>query len=281
MERHPTVLVTGADGQVGRALTAILPDVRAATKHDLDVTDADRVAEAVTGTDHVVHLAALTDVDRCEAEPDLAYEVNVRGTHNVVRAATSSRSRVILLSTDYVFDGRARRPYKEEDERGPLNVYGVTKAEAEDVVEETVGSLTMRSSWIFGEGRNFVSTILAAARAGSDLRVVDDQRGLPTAADAVARAIAFAIDNRLEGILHVAGDGPDVSWAELAEITLGEAGIQARVAHISSEEHSRASKGSVGRRPSFSVLDLHKAMRIGVPLLDWRAGLKDYVERSP
>lgn len=280
MERNPSVLITGASGQVGRALTALLPKVRAASHAELDVTDADAVAEAAAGVDHVVHLAALTQVDRCEVEPELAYQINVVGTRNVVRAATASRARVILLSTDYVFDGRSRSPYKEEDERNPLNVYGVTKAEAEDAVEETVGSLTIRSSWIFGDGSNFVATILTAAKQGGELRVVDDQRGIPTPAEGVARAILCAIDNRLEGILHVAGDGPIVSWAELATEVLDLANLDAIVRPISTDEYTSGAEHRIARRPAFSALDVSKAKRIGCPLLDWRESLKPYIERS-
>lgn len=280
MARHTSVLVTGAGGQVARALRALLGDIRALTHEELDVTDLEAVSEAVSGTDHVVHLAALTNVDLCESEPARAREINVTGTYNVVQAAADARSRVIYLSTDYVFDGRTDRPYREEDERRPLNVYGITKAEAEDVVEATVGSLTIRSSWIFGEGHNFISAILAAAREGKPLRVVDDQRGLPTPAEAVARAIGFAIEQRVEGLLHIVGDGAIVSWADLAEAALHEAGVDVPVERISTEEYIRSSDKPIAPRPAFSALDVTKAKRIGIPLLDWRAGLESYVKRS-
>ena len=280
MERRPAVLVTGAGGQVGRALGALLPGIRAASHRDLDVTDPGAVAQAVSEADHVVHLAALTNVDGCETEPQRAHEINVTGTENVVAAAARARARVIFLSTDYVFDGRSTAPYSEEAPRSPLNVYGTTKAAAEDIVGAADGGLTIRTSWVFGEDHNFVASILGAARRGSPLRVVDDQRGLPTPAEAVARAIAFAIDRGIEGILHVAGDGPVVSWADLAHEALARAGLDVAVERVSTDDYTAASDKVIAPRPAFSALDLTKAKSLGVPLLDWRTALDGYVEGS-
>jgi dTDP-4-dehydrorhamnose reductase len=227
-----------------------------------------------------VHLAALTNVDRCEVEPENAHEINVSGTENVVRAAERARARVILVSTDYVFDGRSETPYQEDDRRSPLNVYGMTKAEAEDIVSGEPAGLTIRSSWVFGEGHNFVASVVAAARRAAPLRVVEDQRGIPTPAEAIARAIAFAIDQRLEGLLHVAGDGPIISWADLAQESIDRAGLDATVGRVTTQEYVAASDKTIAPRPAFSALDLTKAKRLGVPLLDWRAALDDYIERS-
>lgn len=280
MERHPPALVTGAGGQVGRALRPLLPEARALSHDELDVTDAGAVGDAVAGIDHVVHLAALTNVDLCEVETQRAAEINVHGTENVVQAADRARARVILLSTDYVFDGRSRRPYVEEDDRNPVNVYGRTKADAEDIVLAGPGSLVIRSSWVFGDGRNFVRTILAAAARGERLRVVDDQRGLPTPAEALARAIVVAIEHRIEGVLNVAGDGPIVSWADLAERAVERRGHGGAIERVTTSEYVDGSGSIVAARPAFSALDLTKARRIGVPLLDWQDALDDYVERS-
>lgn len=278
MGRDPTVLITGADGQVGRALRVLLPGARAPGHAELDVTDADAVAAALEGTDAVVHTAGLTNVDACETDRERAEQVNVGGTRNVVDAARRTGTRVIYLSTDYVFDGRSDRPYVESDHPAPLNVYGRTKLEAERLVASLEGSLIVRSSWIFGDGRNFVATILdAAASAARPLKVVDDQRGIPTPAAGLAWALRFAIEGTLDGILHVAGDGSVVSWAELARAALEAAGSQVAVDPVTTEEYMSLSDRPIVPRPRFSALDLSKARSLRVPLLDWRTGLKDYV----
>lgn len=235
------------------------------------------MADAVEKADVVVHLAAWTDVDACESDPELARAVNVGGTRAVVSAASDKGARVIYLSTDYVFDGRSDRPYREDDPSNPLSVYGRTKVEGEELMAALDGSLILRSSWIFGDGRNFVATILNAAQAGKDLRVVDDQRGIPTPASAVADSIAFSIEREVEGVVHFAGDGPIVSWAEFATIALKSAGIRAEVQPVSTAEYTAGRTQTIASRPAFSALDISKARSLGVPLLDWRAGLETYI----
>ncbi len=277
MGRHPTVLITGGDGQVGRAMKARLPDALALGRRELDVTNARAMADAAEKADVVVHLAAWTDVDGCESDPELARSVNVDGTRAVVSAAGTTGARLIYLSTDYVFDGRSERPYREDDAPNPISVYGLTKREGEEIVAGHPGALIMRASWVFGDGRNFVETILDAARGGKPLRVVDDQRGIPTPAAALADAITFSIERELEGIIHVAGDGPIVSWAEFAETALETAGVRAEVEPVSTAEYVGTAARQVAPRPKFSALDISKARSLGVPLLDWRAGLEKYI----
>lgn len=258
-------------------MKARLPDALAPPRHELDVTNARAMADAVEKADVVVHLAAWTDVDGCESDPELARAVNVGGTRAVASTAASRGARVIYLSTDYVFDGRSDRPYREDDSAHPISVYGRTKHEGEVIVAAHPRALILRASWVFGDGRNFVATILDAARAGKQLRVVDDQRGIPTPATALADAIAFSIEQELEGIIHVAGDGPIVSWAELAETALEFAGERADVQLLSTEEYIAGAAKLIAPRPAFSALDTDKAHSLGVPLLDWRTGLKDYI----
>ena len=258
-------------------MKARLPHALAPPRHELDVTTARAIADAVEKADVIVHLAAWTDVDGCESDPELARTVNVGGTRAVVTAAADRGARVIYLSTDYVFDGRSDHPYREEDAPDPISVYGRTKLEGEEIVAAHPGSLIVRASWVFGDGRNFVAAILDAAQAGRMLRVVDDQRGIPTPAPALADAIAFAIDREVEGIIHVAGDGPIVSWAELAKVALETAGERAEVAPVSTTDYVAGADKVVAPRPSFSALDTGKARSLGVPLLDWRTGLQDYI----
>ena len=264
MGSDPVVCVTGAAGQLGRALRPLLPAATFIDVEQLDVTDGEAVRRALDGVDLVVNCAALTDVDGCEREPERAMAVNARGAAHIAVAGP----RVIQISTDYVFDGEADGEYAEDDEPNPRSVYGRSKLEGERAVLEAGPNLVVRTSWLFGDGRNFVRSVVAADRAGRQLRVVADQRGRPTGAEALARAVAFLAGGEAAGILHVAGDGDPCTWAELAELAVGHP-----VEHVTTEEW-----GAAAPRPRNSVLALDRARSLGVPLTDWRLSLRRYVE---
>jgi dTDP-4-dehydrorhamnose reductase len=260
----PVVCVVGADGQLGRALRPHLPQADFIGLEQLDITDQRAVRHRLGGVDLVVNCAALTDVDGCEAQPDQAMAVNAEGAAHVATAAR----RVIQMSTDYVFDGEASGEYTEDDRPNPRSVYGRSKLEGERAVLAAGPNLVIRTSWLFGDGRNFVRSVVAADRAGRPLRVVADQRGRPTGADGLAVAVAFLAGRDDTGVLNVAGDGRPCTWAELAELAVGHP-----VEHVTTEEW-----GAVAPRPRNSVLSLERARSLGVPLTDWRESLRRYVE---
>jgi dTDP-4-dehydrorhamnose reductase len=272
MADRPVTVVTGAGGQVGQALRASLPSLRYLTHDELDVRDGPAVGDALRGADCVIHLAAMTHVDRCQQQPQLAWDTNGQGTANVCRAV-AERVRVIYVSTDYVFSGSKGDAYTEDDAPQPRNVYGETKLAGEREVLARRNSLVLRTSWVYGEGTNFVRTILAAARSGSQLRVVADQIGRPTSARSVAGALAFLLDRPVTGLLHVSGDGPPTTWAGLAEAALSDARVAASVEHITTAEF-----GAPAPRPANSTLCLSRARELGVPLRDWRAELRRFVK---
>ena len=276
MGRHPSVHVTGAGGQVGRELAGLLPGAQFHERADLDVTDETAVAAALEGAEIVVHLAALTNVDECERERDRAFNVNSRGTANVV-AAVDGRARVVYVSTDYVFDGRDDGEYAESDRPGPLNVYGESKMEGEMLVRRHADHLVVRTSWVYGPGRNFVATILGAARAGRELRVVDDQVGRPTWARDLALGLVELIRLETTGIVHVAGDGSPCSWADLAVEALDAAEISVPVERVSTGEYARAARAPLAPRPANSALSIEAARALGVPLRDWKEAVHAYV----
>jgi dTDP-4-dehydrorhamnose reductase len=261
---RPNVLVTGAGGQVGLALRDHLPEATFLTRAALDITDAAAVSEALARADLVVHAAAMTDVDGCERDPGRAEAVNAGGARNVAAAC----ARVIHLSTDYVFSGSAPGEYAEDDPTGPLGAYGRSKLAGEQAVLARPQNLVVRTSWVYGEGRNFIRSILAAERAGKALRVVDDQRGRPTWAADVAAAIAFLAGRDDTGILHVTGAGEPCTWADLAEVVVGHP-----VERITSEEF-----GAPAPRPRNSVLSLERARSLGVPLADWRDSVMRFLD---
>lgn len=221
----------------------------------------------------MVHLAAMTDVDGCEAQPDRAERINHAGTRNITGAAADHGVRVIYVSTDYVFDGEKGTEYIESDDPNPLNVYGRTKLAGESEVAKLPDHWILRSSWIWGEGRNFIRTIIHHAQKGQPLRIVDDQVGRPTSSTELAKAIAELITKEGEGVIHVAGDGEPCSWADLAEFALGEAGMNTSVERITTEAYERQARGLVASRPLRSVLSLQKSRALGLPLLDWRVAV--------
>ena len=214
----------------------------------------------------MLHAAAWTDVDGAEDSPEGAFAVNQAGTRNVV----SLGAPVVYFSTDYVFDGTKREPYVESDEPGPLSAYGRSKLAGEREVRE---GWIVRSSWLFGwTGHNFVRTMLRLGAERDEVSVVDDQRGSPTYAADLAAATRRVLDLP-HGVWHVAAGG-DCTWADFAEATFEEAGLECRVRRITTEELGRPAP-----RPAYSVL---RSERPDAPRLPhWRDGLRECLKRLP
>ncbi len=263
------VLVTGAGGQLGRDVvelcTAAGDDVVACDHASLDVSDRDAVLQTVVaaGPDTIVHAGAWTNVDGCETEPDRAYAVNALGTRHIAEAARMAGARVLYVSTDYVFDGTATRPYREWDAVNPLSVYGRSKlgGEAALGLDDTV----VRTSWVCGlHGRNFVRTILGRAMEGHPLTVVDDQHGCPTFTEDLALMIRRLAVARRPGTFHVTNQGP-TTWYGFARDVVAAAGLDSGlVSPISTAEMQPPRPAP---RPAYSVLD-NAALRLsGIPLL--------------
>jgi dTDP-4-dehydrorhamnose reductase len=277
--RDPSIHVTGAGGQVGIELAQLLPGARLHSHGDLDVTDAQAVNRALEGAEIVVHLAAFTNVDECEADRERAFSVNARGTEHVVQAAGAG-CRVVYVSTDYVFDGIKRGEYVPDDPPSPINVYGESKAAGERAVLESSSSLVVRTSWVYGHGRNFVATILSAARAGKELRIVADQVGRPTWARDLAYALQHLITAEARGIVHVAGAGDPCTWADLAEEALGGAGLPRSVERVTTETYASIAGRPMAPRPPNSALSIDAARALGTPLRDWREAVGAYVREA-
>lgn len=258
-ERFPRVLITGGQGQLGRALAEVFPWAHASSRLELDV-----VRDIPEGYDLVLHAAAWTNVDGAETDHVGAEEANVVGTRNVVAGGAP----VVYFSTDYVFDGTKREPYVESDEPAPLSVYGRTKLEGEREIRD---GWIVRSSWLFSwTGHNFVRTMLRLGQERDEVHVVDDQRGSPTYVDHLAAALP-ALLMQPQGIYHVAGDG-DTTWAEFAETIFAQSGLTTRVVRISTEEY-----GAAAARPAYAVLRSEKPATPRLP--EWRRGLAECLAR--
>ena len=274
------ILVTGAAGMLGHALVPVLERdhvVVGLTRRDCNLCEEDAVWEVFRREkpDMVAHLAAFTNVDGCELDPEKAEAWNEVATFNVARAAKHIGAAVLYTSTDYVFDGRATSPYSEDAPTNPLSVYGKTKLKGERHVQEMVErSFIIRTSWLYGPGgKNFVSTILRLASEKSDLRVVSDQRGSPTYTRHLAEKLAELVNTRRYGTYHVTATG-NCTWFEFAQKIIELSGLQGiRVNPISTSECSRPAP-----RPAFSVLANSRLTSLGVGLLPrWEQGLESYL----
>jgi dTDP-4-dehydrorhamnose reductase len=275
------VLVTGASGQVGRALAALAPagvSVRGLTHAELDVTDAEAVSRTVAQQrpDVIVNAAAYTAVERAEDEPERAQAVNADGPAHLARAARAHGTRLIHISTDFVFDGAASLPYAPQAPTHPLNVYGRSKRDGEEQVLALLpgNALVLRTSWVYAAwGTNFLQTMLRLMRERGAVRVVADQVGTPTSARSLARAIwQITARAQLAGIHHWS-DAGQASWYDFA-LAIAEEGRrggllegEVSVTPIRTDEYpSRA------RRPRFSVLDTRSLAVLGAPR-PWRVEL--------
>lgn len=290
----PRVLVFGGSGQVGLELQRVFAtqNVEAVfpTRLDADITDSDAVEAAFrNGTfTCAVNTAAYTDVDGAESEPQRADEVNARGARNVAAAAARRGMPVVHVSTDYVFDGNKGSPYVEDDPVCPVGAYGLSKEAGERFVRDANSAhVIVRTAWVFSPfGRNFVKTMLRVAAERQELKVVDDQRGTPTTAGDIARAIAVVTTRlsaspgtaELYGTFHFAS-GEATTWYRFANAIFEESksrgGPWARLAPIRTDEYPTAAK-----RPADSRLNCKKIERVyGISPGMWCAGLCDTLDR--
>lgn len=276
------IFLTGSRGQLGTELTerftAAGHDLTAVDIAELDITNRDAVFEAVSAAspEVIVHPAAFTAVDACEADPDTAFRVNVLGTRHIVEAAREAGAPVTYLSTDYVFDGTKSEPYVEWDTPNPQSVYGRSKLAGER--ELGPDATIVRTSWVCGfHGNNMVKTILRLAAQPGPLRFVDDQRGCPTFATDLTKVIDTLVVERRSGLFHVTNQGA-VSWYEFAREVLIAAGDDPnRVQRCATSDLDPPRPAP---RPANSVLD-NAALRLGGIALapDFRGSLATLVKR--
>ena len=271
-------LVFGRSGQVAQALARHWPAAVFLGRDAVDLEDAEACAAAIRTARPalVLNAAAWTAVDRAEAEPDAARRVNALAPAAMAAACAALDIPFLHVSTDYVFDGSGEAPRAEDAPTAPLGVYGRTKLEGEaGVLAAHPRAVILRTAWVFSEhGQNFVKTMLRLGRERPVLRVVADQIGGPTPADAIARAMIAMAEAMLAdparpgGIWHFSG-APEISWADFARAIMAGAGLQAVV-----EDIPTAAYPTPARRPLNSRLDCRAIARdFGIPRPDWREGL--------
>ncbi len=280
------ILVTGAAGQLGRAMTRTAPalngvEVVAATHADLDLLDAGAVRRFVTGGGftHIVNCAGYTAVDRAETEKQACTAANIEGPANLASAADEAGARLVHVSTDYVFDGRSHRPYAEGDKPAPLQHYGATKRRGETrVLAACPEAIIVRTQWLYGlGGPNFVETMLRLSdqrgHAG-EIAVVADQVGSPTCADDLARALWAIVTARqwVPGIYHYSNEGA-ATWYDLAVAVMRMAGRSTQIIPIPTEEYP-----TPAARPAYALLDKRRIRATyGVETPHWADSLARYM----
>ncbi len=274
------LLITGCGGQLGRALNReyekeqvqiINTDVP-----ELDVTNQDAVMRLVREQkpDVIMNCGAMTAVDLCESEYDKAFRINALGPRNLSIAAREVGAKLFQISTDYVFSGDAKKPYVETDQPNPQSVYGSTKLAGEQFVQAFSDRyFIIRTAWLYGEGKNFVGTMLRLAQSNDQVRVVGDQAGSPTSAAELAKMMHLLEPTDNYGMFHGTCEG-ECSWAEFAEEIFKQAGKPTEVVKITTEEF-----GAAAKRPAYSVLD-NQMLRLTTDfrMQQWQDALSEYLK---
>ena len=284
------ILVTGCNGQLGRAVRAVYAEedvefintdvAEAEGSRALDITDVNAVCSLVEQAkpDVIINCAAHTNVDACETQWDAAYRINALGPRNLSIAAAKTGAKLIHVSTDYVFEGNGTKPYSEFDEIHPISAYGKTKPEGERLVRDLDGKyFSLRTAWLYGDGKNFVKTMLRLSESHDEVSVVEDQQGSPTSALELARAIHHFEPTENYGIFHATCEGA-TNWADFAEEIFARAGKKTKVRHVTSEEYARMNPASA-KRPAYSILENYMMKLTGdYRMADWRDALDEYMK---
>lgn len=285
-----TILVTGSGGLLGKALVKHLrPRYKLIPlgHKSCDIQDTTKLKACLRQFSPwmVIHCAALTDVDKCELSPKMAKDVNVKGAYNIARAARAQGAILIFISTDYVFSGKKRRPYREDDLPRPLSVYAQTKLRGEQITRRLVKKhIIIRTSWLFGKGKtNFIDTVLKRSQGTRPLKIVADKYACPTDVCDLARAIEKMIDlirdskwqDKFYGTYHITNSG-FCSWYSWARYILKKVKVKIKVKPIMmTEMNFRA------RRPPFSVLDNSKYIKtFGFRLRPWQEAVREYLRNK-
>ena len=282
--KFKNILVTGANGQLGTSLKQVMRDngIPEDNFHftdidTLDITDPTAVNSFCRdrSVDAIVNLAAYTQVDKAESDRERAFAINAGAVHNLAEAALQFGCFMIQISTDYVFDGEANTPYQVTDAVAPVSVYGASKAEGErHILSIAKQAAIIRTAWLYSAyGNNFFKTMMRLGKEKSEISVVNDQRGCPTYAPDLAKAIlsVLAQADKVDGVefFHYTNEG-NITWYDFAKAIMETSGSHCRVNPVTSAEYPTPTK-----RPAYSVLDLSAIKeKFGICIPNWEDGLK-------
>lgn len=283
------IIITGCNGQLGKAMNQVYADQKEyelinTDVAELDITKVDEVISFVEAHQPyaIINCAAHTNVNACETQQDLAYKINAIGPRNLSIAAKKVGAKLVHVSTDYVFPGNRTgedaKPYTEFDAVGPVSMYGTTKLAGEQFVEKFADKyFIVRTAWLYGDGKNFVKTMLRVGKNNPKVRVVCDQVGSPTSALELAKAIAALVPTENYGLFHGTCEGV-CSWADFTEEFYRLAGMTTEVEKITTEEYVKDNPASANR-PAYSVLD-NTMLRLttDVTFAHWKDAIKEYMD---
>lgn len=274
------VLVTGGGGQLARAIRQtwtghelILPEESIL---DLGKREAVHAVIAELRPEVVINCGAFTQVDRCESEAELAMRINGEAVGWLAEACEAQKALLVQISTDYVFDGTGRRPYREDDPTNPVSIYGRSKLEGERQAARCSRHLIARTSWLYEAwGKNFLNTMLNAAAQGRALRVVDDQRGAPTSCRAMARQLKVGVEQGWQGLVHTTCQG-ETTWHGFAQAIFRAQGLAADLSPCATADYP-----TPARRPAYSVLAGAHRAELGTDLMPtWEEALHEVVAQG-
>jgi dTDP-4-dehydrorhamnose 3,5-epimerase len=276
------IFIVGANGQLGQALQSKYPGARKADISQLDISDEHSVKNYDwSGIKVILNAAAYTDVDGAESPEGrvATWKVNARAVSYLAEAARKNDMTLVHISTDYVFDG-TKEPHLETEDFSPLSVYGASKAAGDIAVASVNKHYILRTSWLIGEGKNFVRTMLELGKKGVAPTVVHDQVGRLTFTSVLVGAIDHLLSTNAEfGTYNVSNEGESVSWADITRTIFHEAGFNLEVTNTTTEEYY-AGKEGIAPRPLKSTFDLGKIKATGFEPRSWHDDLADYVKKE-
>ncbi len=276
------MFIVGANGQLGTALRIKYPKARWADIDELDITNEDSISNFNwSGIEVLLNAAAYTNVDGAETNEGraIAWKVNATAVSSLCKVAEKNNMTVVHISSDYVFDG-TKLPHTENEDFSPLSVYGASKAAGDLCILQTPKHYLLRTSWVIGEGKNFVRTMLDLASRGINPAVVSDQIGRLTFTSTLVSAIDHLLASKAEyGTYNVSNDGESASWSNITRKIYGIAGLKNTVSDVSTADYYQG-KENIAPRPLQSTLDLTKIKSTGLTLNNWQDDLKAYIDSS-
>lgn len=284
------IIITGSNGQLGRAINSLCEgnseyelintDFGVDGVRNLDITDLDSVVSLFNEVKPyaVINCAALTAVDACEDLVDPAYKINAIGPRNLSIAATHTGAKMVHVSTDYVFRGDGTKPYIEFDEPSPKAMYGITKLAGENFVKQFARDyFIVRTAWLYGDGKNFVKTMLRLSENHDEVSVVSDQVGSPTSATELAKALMYLLPTDNYGLFHGTCEG-QCSWADFTKEIFRLAGKQTKVNYVTSAQYKEMNPASADR-PAYSVLENYMLKLTSNHMFaDWEKAIYEYLK---
>jgi dTDP-4-dehydrorhamnose reductase len=276
------ILITGKNGQLSKSFKRMLPNAICLGSQECDLSEPRKIASVINkyAPDIIINTAAYTNVNKAEAEPELAFSINVRAVEEIAKAANEVGARLFHFSTDYVFDGQKQSAYTEKDITNPLNVYGATKLDSEHSASKAHKHYVFRISSVYGHGGNhFLSKLIQALSSEQQVTVVNDQIMCPSSSDAIAQALLPLVNNTKEipfGLYHLTS--PDhCSWYNFASYALKDSFYR----HLIRPIEYASLQAAAANRPLFSAMSSNAISEHGIFMPSWKSQLDEYLRLSP